>query len=100
MKVIDHEPTSWFLLQDGDQLYFDVHCSHSFVGYSVLVALDEDETSTLHQRGRRYLDQLAEDINFSAPVAGGDRSPYKARDLSRTHGQRVTEAVMSWQSGR
>ena len=68
MRVVDHEPSWWFLLQDGEQLYFDVHCSHGFLGYSVLIALDEQETRTLRREGRGCLDRLAEDVNSGAPV--------------------------------
>jgi hypothetical protein len=98
MDVVDHEPSWWFLLQDGEQLYLDVNCEHSFIGYSMLIALDEQETRTLQREGRGYVDRLAEDINYGAPVLRDSTSPYKARDLSRTHGHLVSEAVRRWRS--
>ncbi len=100
MHVIDHEPSWWFLLQDGEQLYLDVNCSHSFVGYSVLIALDEQETAALHEEGRGYLGRLAEDVNSGAPVLQDSRSPYRERNLTQTHGRLVNDAVRNWWAAR
>ncbi|EJE53905.1 hypothetical protein PMI14_01206 [Acidovorax sp. CF316] len=95
MNVIDHEPASWFLVQHGDQLLLDVNCHHSFVSYSVLVALSEEETSLYRQRGHAYLNELAHAIHYSAPGVAGSRSPYKERNVDREFGAQVMAAIQA-----
>lgn len=98
MKVIDHAPHSWFLLEDEGRLYLDTNCTHSFVGYSVLIELDGHEKQELRERGRDYLHRLSQDINDSAPILQASRSPYKSRDLTQARGREVTEAVTAWKA--
>ncbi|BBG00905.1 MULTISPECIES: hypothetical protein [Pseudonocardia] len=100
MHVVDHEPHHWFLLDDDGLLHLDVHCNHGPVGYSVLVALDDTETRDLCEQGRDYLHRLADAIQDSAPLARGSRSPYRERDLTATHRQRVSDAVEAWRAVR
>lgn len=82
MQVVDHEPHAWFLLEDGEKLFLDCHCSHSFFDYTVLIELDDSETSRFRAEGRDYLNKLAYDVHYSAPAVRGNRSPYKHRNLS------------------
>lgn len=99
MKVLDEQPAGWFLLEDGDgRLYLDVNCSHGAFGYSVLIALDRQETAVFRASGRAYLDRLGDDISYSAPGARGSRSPYRTRDLTQTHGSSVSRAVQLWRA--
>lgn len=98
MRVVDHEPHRWFLLRAGDRLYLDVNCEHSFIGYAMLVELDDGERRAHEEGGHAYLDRLAEDINASAPVLRDSRSPYRGRDLTRSLGPAVTDAVRRWQA--
>ncbi|MEU6700769.1 hypothetical protein [Pseudonocardia sp. NPDC046786] len=99
MQVVDQEPHHWFLLDDDGRLLLDVHCNHGPVGYSVLLALDGTEIRGLHEQGREYLHRLADAVQDSAPIARGSRSPYRERDLSATHGRRVSDAVAAWRTG-
>jgi hypothetical protein len=96
MKIIEHEPQFWFLLQDGIQLLLDVSCEYSFVGYSFLMVLNEDEVSCYKKEGRDYLSTLAEAINFSCPIARGSSSPYKQRNIQSLRGDEVLDAVCRW----
>ena len=99
MRVLDEAAASWFLLEgEGGKLLLDVHCSHSFLDYSVLIELDAEERQRLHEEGRTYLDWLSHEIHYSTPIVRDSRSPYKARNLTATHGQRVTRAVQAWQA--
>jgi hypothetical protein len=103
VKVLDHEPHAWFLLENEGALYLDAHCSLSFFDYSVLIALDPDETSAYRAEGRHYLDKLAERIHDSAPAAVSSTSPYKARNLVTGPGPEDAEAsaaIMAWRSER
>lgn len=96
MKVIDHEPCCWFLLEGSKNLLLDVNCSHSFVGYTFLIQLTVEETQKYYQQGRTYLDWLAEDIHNSAPALKGSFSKYKKRNASSQFGRQVQEAIKIW----
>ncbi|MCO7194485.1 hypothetical protein [Pseudonocardia sp. McavD-2-B] len=98
MEVVDHEPHWWFLLRDGDRLYLDVNCEHSFIGYAMLVELDDGERRAHEAGGHAYLGRLAEDVNAGAPVLRDSRSPYRDRNLSRSLGPAVTDAVRRWRA--
>lgn len=99
MKVLDHEPHRWFLLEEGETRYLDAHCSHSFIDYSVLIALDAAERTQFQAEGRSYLDRLSQEIHDSAPIVRESKSPWKARDLTASLGDAVTGAVRRWRDG-
>jgi hypothetical protein len=99
VKVLDHEPHAWFLLEDEGAFYLDAHCSLSVLDYSVLIALDADETSTYRAQGRPYLDALAERIHNSAPAAAGSTSPYRSRNLAvgqSAENAKASAAIAAW----
>lgn len=96
MKVVDHEPQWWFLLEDEGSLFLDANCNHSFVGYDFLVELSAEEHRAYEQEGRAFISRLATEIQDSAPIVKGSTSRFKGRDLSRTHSDKVTKAVASW----
>lgn len=96
MKVIDHDPQAWFLLRDKDALYLDVNCNHSAFGYSWMIELNEDELNRYASEGRAFLNQLAQSIQYSAPIVIGSTSPYKNRDVSKEHSVATVEAVQQW----
>lgn len=96
MKVLDHEPQVWFLLEDEGSLYLDANCNHSFIGYSFLLRLNSEEAAQYKAKGRDYLSWLADDIQNSAPILAASKSRYKGRDLSGEHSERVMTAVREW----
>jgi hypothetical protein len=96
MRVIDHEPQWWFLLEEDGWLFLDAYCSHSFIGYSFLLRLDVEELKAYGQEGRSFISRLATEIQDSAPILEVSTSRFKGRDLSRTHSDQVTKAVESW----
>jgi hypothetical protein len=101
MKVVDQEPHAWFLLEDDGALYLDVHCSHSAIDYSVLIALDPAERSAYESGGHAYLDQLAYGIHYSAPGVRGSASPFKDRNLAVGPGgesRRANAAIEGWRA--
>jgi len=100
MQVIDHQPSAWFLLQDGEVLLLDVACEHGAFGYSVLIALDAQERHDYQQEGRGYLGRLADAVHASAPILHDSASPYKARNIDRQRGSEVLAAVRLWSSSR
>jgi hypothetical protein len=97
VKVIDHEPQLWFLLQDADKLLFDVGCEHGAVGYSVLIELTPTEAHSYENEGHDYLMGLSEAIQNSAPGVRGSLSPYKDRNIQSVRGQEVLAAVLASQ---
>jgi len=98
MKVIDNEPQWWFLLEENGALFLDANCSHSFVGYDFLLQLNAEELKAYVHEGRAFISRLASEIQESAPIARVSTSRFKGRDLSRTHLDRVTNAVESWRA--
>lgn len=98
MVVLDHEPHRWFLLQDGDALLLDVHCSHGPADYLWTMALNDDEIAVLRSTGRIFLNQLAEKVQWSAPGVRGSTSPFLGRNLSSTHSEAVSDAIERWRT--
>jgi hypothetical protein len=90
LHVREHQPYAWFLLDDldggGEDCWLDVNCDMGAVGFSVLVRLSDEERARYRDAGRDYAGHLAAEIS-GAP----DR--YRDRDLTRTLGSAVTEAV-------
>ena len=98
MNVIDHEPASWYLVQHADMLLLDVNCSHSFVSYSVLIALNAEETALYTHQGHAYLNELAHAVHYSAPGVVGSQSPYKDRNVDREFGAQVSRAIAAFRA--
>lgn len=100
MKVVDHEPQIWFLLEEDGSLYLDANCSHSFIGYDFLIRLNSEEAAKYKAQGHAYLSSLADDIQNSAPILAASKSKYKGRDLSGEYSERVMAAVREWGLGQ
>ncbi|QEM82615.1 hypothetical protein [Halomonas binhaiensis] len=98
MKVIDHEDQSWFLFEHDGTLLLDVNCSHSFVGYTYLIALNDDELAAYEKGGHEYLSALAHDVHYTAPIVEDSQSPFRGRDLSRQYSELTMEAVRQWRA--
>lgn len=49
MKVLDHEPYQWFLLEESGRLFLDANCNHSFIGYDFLILLNPEEIQAYQQ---------------------------------------------------
>ncbi len=79
MKVIDEERSSWFLFEEEGELLFDVNCSHSFVSYDFMMFLNAEEVTAYKAKGREYLNELANAINYSSPISKTSTSEYKKR---------------------
>jgi hypothetical protein len=100
VEVIDHESQFWFLLQDSADLLLDVSCEHSFIGYTFLMKLNQEEVDGYRGGGRDHLTELATKINFSAPIARGSASPYKSRNIQSLRGDEALVAVSAWREKR
>jgi hypothetical protein len=92
MQVLDEERYRWVLLEHEGQLYLDVYCSHSCVDYWFLIALNADETANCEKEGRNYINKIAYDVHYSAPLVQNSNSPYKIRALDPIYRHLATEA--------
>ena len=99
MDVLDHEPHWWFLLQDGDALLLDVHCSHGPVDYDWTMVLNDGEVAQYRAAGRAFINSLAEKVQWTAPGARGSSSPCLGRNLGASARQQVSAAIMHWRKG-
>jgi hypothetical protein len=93
MQVVDNEPHQWFLFKEGNSLLLDVNCNHGAVGYSVMIQLSVEEESEYSQKGRAYLNWLAQSVQDSGPGSG-----CQLRDVSAIYSRESMAAVNAWQS--
>jgi hypothetical protein len=98
MRVIDHEPQWWFLLEEDGALFLDANCNHSFVGYDFLLQLSSEEQERYAHEGRTFISRLATEIQDSAPILTISTSQFKGRELSKDYSDKVTMAIESWQA--
>jgi hypothetical protein len=96
MTVIDYEPSGWFLVRDGERLLLDVNCSHSAVSYGFSMELNECESLGYAAAGHKFLSELAEKIQYSAPGVIGNVSPYRERRLQGEDLSRLDEVTITW----
>jgi hypothetical protein len=92
MHVVAHEPSSWFLLEESSALYLDVNCSHSFVSFSMLIQLTEQEAERYRINGTGFLSSLA------AQVQEHSFTTYRERNLSALYEASVNEAISQWRA--
>ena len=100
VEVLEYGPQTWYLLREGQQLYLDVNCNHSFACYSFTMQLNGDEAAKYRRRRRAYLDELAQAIQYSAPGASESRSMYKDRPVVSVVRVQVNDAIRLWLAGR
>ena len=96
MKVIDEEKSSWFLFEEDGKLLFDVNCSYSFVGYDFMMFLNEEEIALYKEKGREYLNDLANAIDFSSPISKTSTSKYKERYIYEQYSEQSLDAIDVW----
>jgi hypothetical protein len=89
VKVADHEPQTWFLLEESGEYYFDARVTRSAAEWNVLIKLAPQESREYRAIGRTYLHDLAARIHNVA-------EEYSARDLNRELGEKVTRAIQEW----
>lgn len=98
MRVIDHEPQWWFLLEENGTLFLDANCNHSFVGYDFVIRLNSEEHAGYAHEGHTFINRLANEIQESAPILEVSTSRFKGRDLSKHYVDIVTKAVDRWRA--
>ena len=93
MKVVDHEPHVWFLLEEAGRYFMDARVSRSAVEWSVLLELTPEELDEYQAMGKTFLHKLAARIE-SFP------DQYADRNLSTKMDSAVLKAIQEWQSAR
>jgi hypothetical protein len=96
MRVLEHQPNAWFLIEDECGFILDVNCNHSYFSYSFSMILNQGEQDRYVEDGVDYLDRLADSINCSAPIAAASNSIYKARKLDDSYSDKITAAITEW----
>ncbi len=96
MRVIDAEDQQWFLFEHEGKLYLDASCNHSFLDYTYMIELNENEVHRYQSQGREYLNRLSHDIHYSAPIVKGSQSAFKGRDVTKQFSTLASEAIEKW----
>ncbi|MEV7609726.1 hypothetical protein AB0N61_09610 [Microbacterium sp. NPDC089320] len=82
MRYLDHEPGSWFLVEQHGELYLDARYTvSSMIDDSCLIRLDDAERRQYREVGRDALADLARRIDRSGPHR--EESPFHLRNLRR-----------------
>jgi hypothetical protein len=87
--VLLGEPAGWYLLEDNGELYLDVNCNQSAVGFGITVRLDPAERAAFAGRGLAFAAGLAEQIAYSPRT-------YWPRNIAGALAGQVTEAIMAY----
>lgn len=90
MRVLLGEPAGWYLLEDNGELYLDVNCNQSAVGFDILARLDPAERAAFAERGRAFAAELAEQIAYSPRT-------HWPRNITGPLTDQVTEAILAYQ---
>ena len=96
MKVVDCDENSWFLLEEDGNFYFDASCNHSVVYFTYSIQLTDDELLQYERGGKKFLSELAGDMNFSAPIARGSKSKYIQQEVSKELSEKISDTIISW----
>jgi hypothetical protein len=84
------QPAGWYLLEDNGELYLDVNCNQSAVGFDILARLDPAERAAFAERGRAFAAELAEQIAYSPRT-------HWPRNITGPLTDQVTEAILAYQ---
>ena len=90
MRVLLCQPAGWYLLEDNGELYLDVNCNQSAVGFDILARLDPAERAAFAERGRAFAAELAEQIAYSPRT-------HWPRNITGPLTDQVTEAILAYQ---
>jgi hypothetical protein len=90
MKIIDFESKSWFFLSHEDNYYIDVNCNYSFVGFTMLIQLNNSEVVEYQNHGKNYLNSLAKNIQYYA------LSTFKDRNIKGDVERLVNDAIIQF----
>lgn len=90
MEIIDFESKIWFFLSYENNYYIDVNCNYSFVGFNMLIQLNQSELDEYKNHGRDYIDSIVKDIQQYA------LSKYEKRNIKGKIERLANEAVINF----
>ncbi len=96
MRVIGHEPSGWFLVEEGTRLLLDVNCSHGPVSYDFAMELSDAEVNEYLRQGSKFISELAEEIQYSAPGVRGNASSFRGRLLTVPRRDKMNTVIANW----
>ncbi|HEX4419348.1 MAG TPA: hypothetical protein VH165_15660 [Kofleriaceae bacterium] len=94
MRIVDHQPSSWFLAEEDGALFLDVNCSQGPSGFSLLTRLTDDERVRIVREGRSATDAIARHLEHHATTL------FAERDLGPDWQARLSAAVTDWQAAK
>jgi hypothetical protein len=90
VRVLQGQPAGWYLLENDGELYLDVNCNQSAIGFGIMVRLDPAERAAFAERGRALAAELAEQIAYTP-------WEYRSRSLTGPLLDQVHDAIMTYQ---
>ncbi len=96
MRVIGHEPSGWFLVEEGKRFLLDVNCSHGAVSYDFAMELSDAEMNEYLRQGSKFISELAEQIQYSAPGVRGNTSSFRDRLLAGPRRDKMNTVIATW----
>lgn len=96
MRVFDHAPDRWFLLEDDGVLFLDRTAS----GKIGLIALSAQEADRYREQGRAYIEALLKSIDESATAPEPAESGPGDRPVDSADSGRAADAIREWQQAR
>ena len=91
MRIVDHEPSSWFLAEEDGALFLDVNASRGPVGFSLLTQLTDDERDRIARGGHGATDAIARALQDHASTRAALGADWQAR---------FAAAVTAWAAAR
>ncbi len=89
MRVLLSQPAGWYLLEDNGELYLDVNCNQSAVGFGITIRLDPAGQAAFAERGRAFAAGLAEQIAYSPRT-------YWPQNITGPLQDKIDEAIMAY----
>ncbi len=89
MKVVEHEPASWFLLREESAYYLEVPCALGDRNFNLLITLTEDECKQYEISGKAFIQHMVVEIQ-------GFPQAYYNRNQSIELQKTVGKGILVW----
>jgi len=96
VRVIRHEPSGWFLVEESKRFLLDVNCSHGGVSYDFAMELSDAEVNEYSRQGIKFISELAEQIQYSGPGVHGSKSSFRDRLLAGPRREKMNTVIATW----